>query len=209
MKEVIFYTKSQNSILEVCYFVNVVLEFSKFKNIGFLLSYLLLYFGKPDPTLILMTIGTSGIKFFFTALDYATIFNTDLNVEYQFSRDLKWKGQLVYSYGKDHKKENLPFMSPLRQCTSLNYTKDKFSSEIGIQGNAIQTQFSPFYGENRTPDYAILNFSSGYSFGLENSKWSLRAGVENMLDTYYSTFSDWNNIPRQGRNFFVNLAISY
>lgn len=164
--------------------------------------------GKPDPTLIPMTIGASGIKIY-TALDYATIFNTDLNVEYQFSSDLKWKGQLVYSYGKDNEKENLPFMSPLRYSSSLNYTKLNFSSQIGIQGNAIQNQYSTFYGENRTPDYAILNFSSGYSFGLENSKWSIRAGVENMLDTYYSTFSDWNNIPRQGRNFFVNLAISY
>lgn len=164
--------------------------------------------GKPDPTLIPMTIGASGVKIY-TALDYATIFNTDLDIEYQFTNDFKWKGQLIYSYGKDNKKGNLPFISPLRYSASLNYKKENFSSEIGVQGNAIQTQYSPFYGEDRTPDYAILNFASGYSFFLDKSKWSVRAGIENILDTYYSTFSDWNNIPRKGRNFFVNLAISY
>ena len=60
--------------------------------------------GKPDRTLIPMTIGASGVKIY-TALEYATIFNTDLNIEYQITTNFKWKGQLVYSYGKDFEKE--------------------------------------------------------------------------------------------------------
>jgi iron complex outermembrane receptor protein len=164
--------------------------------------------GKPDETLIPMTIGASGVKIY-AALDYATIFNTDLNLEYQFSADFIWKGQLVYSYGQDFEEKNLPFISPLRYSASLNYKKQNFSSEIAIQGNAVQTQYSPYYGEDRAPDYAILNFASGYSFHIDKSRWSARAGIENIFDTYYSTFSDWNNIPRKGRNFFMNLAVSY
>ncbi|MDD5150068.1 MAG: TonB-dependent receptor [Flavobacterium sp.] len=164
--------------------------------------------GKPDTTLIPMTIGASGIKIY-TALDYATIFNTDLNVEYQLSTDFKWKGQLVYSYGKDFESKNLPFISPLRYSSSLSYNKEKFSTEISVQGNATQTQFSPFYGEDRTPSFAILNLDSGYSFHWDKNKLNLRAGIENVLDTYYSTFSDWNNIPRKGRNFFLNVNFSY
>ncbi len=164
--------------------------------------------GKPAQNLIPMTIGASGIKIY-TALDYATIFNVDLNLDYQFSTDFKWKGQLVYSYGKDFENKNLPFISPLRYSSSLNYSKGKFSTGIAVQGNATQTQFSPFYGEDRTPAYAILNFDSGYSFHIDKSKWNLRAGVENILDTYYSTFADWNNFPRRGRNFFLNVAFSY
>lgn len=164
--------------------------------------------GKPDQTLIPMTIGASGVKIY-TALDYATIFNTDLNVEYQFSTDFKWKGQLVYSYGKDVANKNLPFISPLSYFSSLNFKKEKFTSEIAVQGNATQTQFSPFYGEDRTPAYAILNFDSGYSFHWDKSKWNVKAGIENILDTYYSTFSDWNNIPRKGRNFFLNMEFRY
>jgi iron complex outermembrane receptor protein len=164
--------------------------------------------GKPDATLIPMTIGASGIKIY-TALDFATIFNTDLNVAYQFSDSFKWSGQLVYSYGKDNAKENLPFISPLRYSSTLYYNKNKFSLELAVQGNAVQTQYSPFYGEDRTPDYAILNMSSGYSFAFEKTKWSLRLGIENILDTNYSTYSDWNNIPRKGRNFFLNVTVGF
>ena len=164
--------------------------------------------GKPDPNLSTMTIGASGVKIY-TALDYATIFNADLNLEYQFSNDFKWKGQLVYSYGKDFEDQNLPFISPLRYFSSLDYKKGKFTSEIAVQGNAMQTQYSPFYGEDRTPSYAILNFDAGYSFAFEKVKCNVKAGIENIFDTYYSTFSDWNNIPRKGRNFFLNLAFGF
>ena len=34
----------------------------------------------------------------------------------------------------------------------------------------------------------------------------LKAGVENLFDTSYSTYANWNNIPRMGRNFFVNVS---
>ncbi len=164
--------------------------------------------GKPDPSLSKMTIGASGVKIY-TALDYAAIFNADLNLEYQFSTDFKWKGQLVYSYGKDLEDQNLPFISPLRYFSSLDYKKGKFTSEIAVQGNATQTQFIPFYGEDRTPDFAILNLNAGYSFAFEKVKCNFKIGIENIFDTYYSTFSDWNNIPRKGMNFFLNLAFNY
>jgi iron complex outermembrane receptor protein len=164
--------------------------------------------GKPDPSLSTMTIGASGVKIY-TALDYATIFNVDLNLEYQFSTDFKWKGQLVYSNGKDFEGQNLPFISPLRYFSSLDYKKGKFTSEIAVQGNATQTQYSPFYGEDRTPSYAILNFDAGYSFAFEKVKCNLKTGIENIFDTYYSTFSDWNNIPKKGRNLFLNVAFGF
>jgi iron complex outermembrane receptor protein len=164
--------------------------------------------GKPDDSLVPMTIGASGVKIY-TTLDYATIFNADLNLQYQFSNDLRWKGQLVYSYGKDFEERNLPFVSPLRYFSALDFRKGKFTSEIAVQGNATQTQYSPFYGEDRTPDFAVLNLNAGYSFTFEKVKCNTKAGIENVLDTYYSTFSDWNNIPRKGRNFFLNVAFNY
>lgn len=164
--------------------------------------------GKPDTTYGAITIGANGVKIY-TALDYATLFNVDLNTEYKLSNQFSWKGLLVYSYGKDFQNENLPFISPLRYSSALDYKYQKFSTEIALHGNAVQTQFNPNYGENRTVDYAILNLSSGYSFAFEKSKWAIKAGIENLLDTYYSTFSDWNSIPRKGRNVFVNVAIGF
>lgn len=164
--------------------------------------------GKPDASLVPMTIGANGVKIY-TALDYATIFNVSFTAEYQFSKLLKWNAQWVYSQGKDHENVNLPFISPLRYATSLLYTKEKISAEIILQGNTKQTHFSAIYGEDETPDYAIINMNLGYKFNLHQSKINTKFGVENILDTYYSTYSDWNNFPRQGRNFFVNVSVDF
>jgi iron complex outermembrane receptor protein len=38
---------------------------------------------------------------------------------------------------------------------------------------------------------------------------NVRLGVENIFDTYYSTFSSWNNIPSKGRNLVLNLNFGF
>ena len=160
--------------------------------------------GKPDASLVPMTIGATGVKIY-TSLDYATIFNVSLSSEVKISKQLKWNSQIVYSRGKDLDNVNLPFISPLSYMTSVAFAKEKFSSEIVLQGNAKQTNFALVYGEDKTPDYAVINANFGYKFNLNSSKLITKIGFENILDTYYSTYSDWNNFPRMGRNFFVNI----
>ena len=74
-----------------------------------------------------------------------------------------------------------------------------------LRGNTTQTEYNPFYGEDKTKDFAILNFNLGYKWQLEKTKIMINSGVENILDTHYSTYTDWNNLPRMGRNLFVNI----
>ncbi|MDD2982313.1 MAG: TonB-dependent receptor [Crocinitomicaceae bacterium] len=165
--------------------------------------------GKVDPVLLPMTIGANGIKVY-ESLKYSTIVNSDLIVEYRFPYKINWKGQITYSYGRDYKNENLPFISPVRYVSSVNYYYKKFNGEIMVRGNLVQAQFNPEYGENRTSAWGILNASVNYNFELAKSrKLVAKAGVENILDAYYSTFSDWNNIPRMGRSVFVNLVYTF
>ena len=161
---------------------------------------------KPNSDLVSMTIGANGVKVY-TAVSYATIWNIGLNTEYKFNPELKWNGQLLYTYGKDSQKVNLPFMSPLSYSTGFNYHKNKYSAELNLQGNAVQTNYSPSYGEDRTPDYAIINTSFGYEFKINSCDFAFKIGVENILDSYYTTYSDWNNIPRMGKNLFSNLIL--
>jgi len=78
-------------------------------------------------------------------------------------------------------------------------------SQITANGNAKHNNFAPFYGENKTNDYIILGLSTGYSFWFEKTTLNLRAGVENIFDRFYTTFADWNNIPRMGRNIYLNI----
>jgi iron complex outermembrane receptor protein len=130
-----------------------------------------------------------------------------LTSEIKFSKQLKWTSQLVYTRGKDFNNVNLPFMSPLNYSTSLAFAKDNFSTEIMLQGNTKQINFSEVYGEDETPDYAIANVNFGYKIQFGKNRIIVKTGLENILDTYYSTYSDWNNFPRMGRNIFLNLSL--
>ncbi len=164
--------------------------------------------GIPDASVAPMTIGANGIKVY-TALDYATILSSDFTVSYQLSDFWIWKGQFVYNLGKDNENNGLPFMSPFNYMTSLGFRPGKFSSELQLKGNATQTQYNAFYGEDKTPDYAIVNANLGYKFTFEKSKMILNTGVENMFDANYTTYTDWKNLPRMGRNIFVNLMFQF
>ena len=75
-----------------------------------------------------------------------------------------------------------------------------------LEGNGNQSDYSSFYGEDETPAYAILNLNLGNIFYLKSNKLVLKYGVENILDANYSTYADWNNISRQGRNFYLNAS---
>ena len=164
--------------------------------------------GIPDASIAPMTIGANGVKIY-TALDYATILSSDFTISYQLSDFWIWKGQFVYNLGKDNENNGLPFMSPFNYMTSLGFRPGKFSSELQLKGNATQTEYNAFYGEDKTPDYAIVNANFGYKFTFEKSKMILNTGVENIFDANYTTYTDWNNLPRMGRNIFVNLMFQF
>lgn len=163
--------------------------------------------GIPVANLVPMTIGANGVKIY-KSIDYAAIFNVSLTSEIRFSKQFKCNSQLIYSRGKDFNNVNLPLISPLSYSTAIAYSKEKFSTEILLQGSATQTNFEAIYGEDKTPDYVIINANFGYRFNINKSKFITKFGIENILDAYYSTYSDWNNFPRQGRNFFVNIIYS-
>ena len=164
--------------------------------------------GKIIHNLVPMTIGANGVKKY-TALDYATLFNMSLTTELQIADPLKWIVQLVYTHGKDHQGENLPFMSPFSYQTALRYDKNNFATEVSVFGNAKHQEFAAQYGEAETPDYTIVNANVGYLFPLGQTKIYTKIGVENLFDHYYTTYSDWNKIPRPGRNFFINMNFNW
>ena len=164
--------------------------------------------GKPDAGLYRMTIGASGVKVY-QNLPHASVLNTGLSLKYRFPDSFTLSGKLLYARGKDDENGNLPLISPVSYNLSLTFRNARFTAEAGIAGAARQTHFSPEYGENETKQYLIANLSAGYGFKTGKVIFNLKSGVENLFDTYYSTYSDWNNIPRRGRSIFVNLEIKY
>jgi iron complex outermembrane receptor protein len=164
--------------------------------------------GKPDAGLSYMTPGAAGVKVY-RNLPHATILNASLLVKYWFLEYFVWNGKLTCARGQDNGKNNLPLIAPLSYDATLTFRKEKFFAEAGLAGAARQTHFSPEDGEDETQRYLIANLSAGYSFKIDKVIVNLKSGVENLFDACYSTYADWKNIPRRGRNIFVHIGINF
>lgn len=151
------------------------------------------------------SIGVKG----YTSLAYARLFNMSLNANYDILQHLHWQGTLNYARATDDQNENLPFIRPLTYQTSLYYMFGQFGVRTALHGDFAQNNYSPEYGEDLTPAYEIWNASADYTFRIKHYKAVLQIGVENLFNAYYSTYADWGNIPRMGRNIFTALKFNF
>ncbi len=151
------------------------------------------------------SVGVKG----YTSLDHAKLFNLSLNTHYDILPHLHWKGMLTYARATDNLDGNLPFIRPLSYQASLHFMHKGFGIQTSLHGDLAQENFSAEYGEDRTPSYRIWNISADYTFSFKNFKTTLQVGAENLFNAYYSTYADWGNIPRMGRNVFSSLTFKF
>jgi len=151
------------------------------------------------------SVGVKG----YTSLNYARLFNMALNANYDILQHLHWKGMLTYARATDDRNGNLPFIRPLSYQTSLYFMHRKFGVRTSVNGDLAQENYSPEYGEDLTPAYMVWNMSADYTFSLRNYKAVLQVGAENLFNEHYSTYADWGNIPRMGRNIFTSLKFNF
>jgi iron complex outermembrane receptor protein len=163
--------------------------------------------GEIDTSLSVMTIGAEGVKIY-KNLQYANLFNTSLDVEYAILPELKWSGLVSYHRGTDNDGRNIPFISPFSYRSGLQYNSRSFSAGFRINGAAKQVNYNPDFGEDQTEAYAVCSLTFGKTFKFNNDSMYAKFGVENIFDENYSTYTDWRNIPRMGRNFFLTLSYS-
>ena len=152
-----------------------------------------------------MTIGADGVRIY-EGLDNATIVNSNLNMAYRFSNALQMDAGIGYNLGKDNNGANLPLISPVTYKTAVHYKKKAFNAEISLNGADKQRNFSSYYGEDSTSAYTIFNANISYNFYFSGQTLYVKGGIQNIFDRYYSTYTDWKNIPRMGRNVFLNVS---
>ncbi|WP_132065771.1 MULTISPECIES: TonB-dependent receptor [Aquimarina] len=185
----------------------ISLEKSKLKialegNIFRMPNYII---GEVNESLSTMTIGADGVKIY-ENLEYADLINVSLSTEYKIIPELTWSASVSYHQGKDDTNRNLPFISPISYRSGIQYNKRSFSGEVTMKGAGDQTNFNPEFGEDKTSAYIIFSLTLGKTFYLNNDVVYAKAGVENIFDEYYSTYTDWKNVPRMGRNFFITFS---
>lgn len=154
-----------------------------------------------------MTVDAEGVKVYGN-LPSAKIVNTSAYFEWNALTWLSFDGRLSYAIGKDNDGDNLPFISPLSYTAGATFTYRQWHAQVALKGNARQSQYGEKYGETGTPAFTIANVSVSRTFTLPAADITLRIGVENLLDKYYTTYSDWNKIPQKGRNIYANVDVS-
>lgn len=171
-------------------------------SIFYLTDYII---GVITPPFNAMTAGGLGVKVY-NNLDSATQASINWDFTYKITSDIKLSGGASYNYGKDSDNNTLLFISPFAYRAAVDYRWNDLTTQLSVNGNAIKTNAAKFYGETETPAYAVVNWNANYHFPIGKNSLGLGVGIQNILDTYYSTYADWNKIPNPGRNFFVNLS---
>jgi len=104
-------------------------------------------------------------------------------------------------------KNPLPQIQPLTNITGVTFKIKKFYSLLESEMGAAQEMIDSNFGEDATPSWAVLNFRAGYQFKIANTNTlDLKVGIENIFDQYYYRHLDWGNVPRKGRNIYLNLS---
>lgn len=192
--------------------VNTAISYktSKVKwNLKFNYFHILDYIvGVPMPEYIAMTIGAKGIKVY-QSLKSVNIINTECSVQYQPITSLKINMALSYNFGRDYLKQALPLIRPFTFRGGISYHIKGLEMEVDLESSTKQYAIGKVYGENPTKAYAIVNCAAGYVLPVQQHSIFFKLGVENIADTYYATFSDWNKIPQKGRNFYLNIAFIF
>ena len=171
-------------------------------NAFFFSNYII---GQLESRLSPMTVDAEGVKVY-SNLNHATIVNTSFTTDWKILPWLTWNTRLGYAIGRDDKNDPLPLISPFDYATSLTFAQNGFLGKVEVRGNSYQTDYGRKYGETVTPAWGIGNVSAQYTFSVSEHTFTLRAGVENIFDKRYTTYSDWCDIPQKGRNVYMNLS---
>ena len=163
--------------------------------------------GQFETRLSPMTVGAEGVKVYGN-ISHATIANASLTAEWQMTEQLHWNGKVSYNSGRDADGDPLPLISPVSWQTELQYQYQRLQAQAVVKGHTRQSNYGEKYGETPASEWVICNLSAQYQFGIRNSEFIIRFGIENLFDKQYATYADWNHIPQKGRNIYMNLTFA-
>ncbi|MDH4468913.1 MAG: TonB-dependent receptor [Bacteriovoracaceae bacterium] len=120
--------------------------------------------------------------------------------------DLKFKETFDFVRAKNTTENtNLPRISPARIGTGLEFSKDRWSTDVEVQYVFQQTKLAA--NETKTDDYFLTNVGGQYSIQHTNSKFDVFLRLRNVFDidarNHVSILKDVAPLP--GRNLIVGI----
>lgn len=173
-------------------------------NYFYILDYII---GKPKAGIPPMTPLANGIKVY-AQFSYASLFNSSLTMKYNLSEHWKFSADASYRYGQGAEHTVLPLIQPFIYKLSARYDINHFFAEATVKGST-KNRNSIEFNETQKPAYTIMHIALSKEFSINNTHLTVKLGVENLFDKYYSTFDDWFGIPEMGRNIYTNVIFKF
>lgn len=187
-------------------------SYSKAKNKLQLTVYhtkLFNYIGsRVDASFSTMTVGAAGVKTFIN-LPSAQISGAEANAVVELLPTLNLVSTVRYIYASDYAQDPLPFISPLKNNTAVRYQQNKLSLQLETETALAQNRFNSSAGEDATKGFMLLHLRSNYETTLLWNNVIFSGGIENIFNCYYWDHLDWGNVPRPGRNIYLQVKFSF
>lgn len=166
--------------------------------------------GRILPGVSQMTIGASGVKQY-EQMEFANQLDVSVAYTYKVIHWYEVKARLQYNYGKGKGNINLPFIAPLQARLQNTFKINQHILDLIVNYHTRQKSFGAYFGEEETPYWFTIDLGWKRRFQLKKNNQSITAvaRVENLTNEYYTTYSDWNKLPRMGRNFVVQIEFRF
>ncbi|MDH5365549.1 MAG: TonB-dependent receptor [Cyclobacteriaceae bacterium] len=152
-----------------------------------------------------MTIGAKGVMFYENTKK-ASLMGGEWSLMGDITKTTHLMSTATYSYGYDFENDPLPLIPPLKITNSISQKWKGFIFQPELIWSNMQNNTSVKFDELNTDSFLLLNFRMHKTFKLNIGEMDVSTGVENILDKNYREHFDWGNIPRSGRNLFLNLS---
>ena len=167
-------------------------------------------YGRILPGISQMTIGASGVKQY-QQMEYANQMDAVLSYAYKPIYWYKLDARIQYNYGVGARNIQLPMIAPLQAQLQNTFKWKTNNFDFVINYHTRQRDYGAYFGEQETPNWFTLDLGWKNTFILKKAGKSITAVVraENITNQYYTTYSDWNKIPRMGRNFVFQIEYKF
>lgn len=164
-------------------------------------------FGVPDEQYAVMTPGANGVKVY-TTLPSARLTGGDLVFLVTPLNDLRWMSSTKFLYGSSGD-DPMPQIQPVTFLNSFRYQKKRIELQLETENALPQNRINLAYGEDVTNGYFLLNARLTYRGQFTGYRIEITGSVENIFDRYYHAHLDWGNVARPGRDFRLNLELTF
>ncbi len=150
----------------------------------------------------------------------AHMYGADVSLSYDILKELTFTSKTTYLGGRQKtndskyiRSKHLPDIVPLREILSLKYHTPMYYVEIEGVLSARQNKVNTDIAEQKTPGFGIINLRCGVKY----HRFAISAGVDNLLDHQYLTYTDYYSnpfnvgvkLPAPGRTFYANISYRF